>query len=354
MIIKLIKNLLIDDLADILPEIKNKIDKKFTEYEPNKVYSFGNKNLDKTFYIINRKIPGGGLFSNVTFILNQLKICINKNFIPIIDMQNYPVIYNELKPINGCKNSWEYYFDQPTAYNLEDAYNSKRVIFSDNEFKIDNAKLKNWTLELDSSEFLGVKHYLKPKRKYLDEANNFFNKTFKSSDKVLGVHFRGTNYKTCPRHAFCLTPKLMIENINYLIKKFGYNKIFLCTEETIFLKKLKDYYGDKIFFLDTYRVNINIFSSHVPAFKNYPRENHRYLLGRESLMESLVLSKCQGLTYVKTNVISAARNFSKIKQNDHPVNIGFNSNNRFVSRWLWYFKKLLPMNLGGFKKIVYE
>ena len=40
MIIKLIKNLLIDDLADVLPEIKNKIDKKFTEYEPNKIYSF--------------------------------------------------------------------------------------------------------------------------------------------------------------------------------------------------------------------------------------------------------------------------------------------------------------------------
>ena len=71
-------------------------------------------------------------------------------------------------------------------------------------------------------------------------------------------------------------------------------------------------------------------------------------------MESLILSKCQGLTYVKTNVISAAKVFSKIKQNDHPVNIGFNSNNRFVSRWLWYFKNLLPVNLGGFKKITYE
>ncbi len=354
MIVKLIKNLLIDDLADVLPELKNKIDKKFTEYEPNKIYSFGNENLDKTFYIINRKIPGGGLFSNVTFVLNQLKMSVNKDFIPVIDMQNFPIIYNDLKSINGSKNSWEYYFDQPTKYSLEDAYSSKRVIFSDNEFKIDNARLKNWVLELDSPEFLDVKHYLKPNKRYSDEANNFFNKTFSSSDKVLGVHFRGTNYKTCPRHAFCLTPKLMIENINYLIKKFGYNKIFLCTEETVFFKKLKDYYGKKIFFLDTYRVNINIFSSHVPAFKNYPRENHRYLLGRESLMESLILSKCQGLTYVKTNVISAARNFSRIEQNDHPVNIGFNSNNRFVSRWLWYLKKLLPLSLGGFKKIIYE
>jgi|TARA_B110000238_G_scaffold165578_1_gene180967 hypothetical protein len=354
MIFTHIKNLLRDELADVLPEIKDKINKKLTEYEPNKIYSFGNKNSDKTFYIINRKMPGGGLFSNVTFVLNELKICVNKNFIPVIDMQNFPVIYNDLKPMHGSDNSWEYYFEQPTTYNLEDAYNSNKVIFSDNEFKIDKAQLKKYVLELDSPDLLDIKHYLKPKKIFTDEAHNFFNKTFKSTDKVLGVHFRGTNYKTCPRHAFCLTPRLMIENINYLVKKFGYNKIFLCTEETVFLKKLKKYYGEKISFVDTYRVNINIFSSHVPAFNNYPRENHRYLLGRESLMESLILSKCQGLTYVKTNVISAAKVFSKIKQNDHPVNIGFNSNNRFISRWLWYFKNLLPVNLGGFKKITYE
>ena len=354
MIIKLIKNLLRDDLADVLPEIKNKIDKKFTEYEPNKIYSFGNKNLDKTFYIINRKIPGGGLFSNVTFVLNELRTCIKKNYIPVVDMLNFPVIYNDLNPINGNKNSWEYYFNQPTEYNLKDAYSSENVIFSDSVFKIDSAESKEYALELISPSLSGVKQYLKPKEKYFNEANEFFEKSFNNSDKVLGVHFRGTNYKICARHAFSLTPKIMIENINYLMKKFKYNKIFLCTEEKVFFEKLKKYYGEKIFFLDTYRVNLSPFSSHIPAFKDYPRENHRYLLGKESLLESLVLSKCHGVTYIRTNVISAAQFFSKINQNDHPVNIGFNSKNRFVSRWLWYLKNLLPGGFGGFKKITYE
>jgi len=354
MIISYLKSLLRDELADVLPEIKNRTNKKFIEYKPNKIYSFGNKNSDKTFYIINRNIPGGGLFSNVTFVMNELKICISKNFIPIIDMLNFPVIYNDLNPINGTENSWEYYFNQPARYNLEDAYGSKKVIFSENVFKIDSAKSKDYVVDLNSSNLLDVKHYLKLKEKYFDEANNFFKKSFSNSDKVLGVHFRGTNYKICARHAFCLTPKIMIKNINYLMKKFGYNKIFLCTEEKVFLKKLKKYYGEKISFLDTYRVNINFFSSHIPAFKDYPRENHRYLLGKESLMEALILSKCHGLTYIKTNLISAAKIFSKKKQNDHPVNVGFNSKNRYVSRWLWYLKNLLPKDFGGFKKITYK
>ena len=349
-----IKNLLRDELADILIEIKSKTNKKFSNFEANKIYSFGKNNPDKIFYIINRKSPGGGLFSNVTFVLNQLEICLSKNYIPVVDMLNFPSIYNDLNPIDNSENSWEYYFDQPTKYNLNDAYSSQNVIFSDNVFKIDSADKKEYALELISPSLSKVRQYIKPQKKYYNEAEEFFEKSFDKSDKVLGVHFRGSNYKICARHAFSLTPRIMIKNIDFLMKNFNYNKIFLCTEETLFFEKLKEYYGNKIFFLDTYRVKINPFSSHIPAFRDYPRKNHRYLLGKESLLESLVLSKCHGLTYIRTNVISAAQFFSDIRQNDHPINIGFNSNNRFISRWLWYLKNLLPRALGGFKKTTYE
>ena len=57
-------------------------------------HSFGNLNKDKIFYII-RRYPWAGFFSNITFILNHLKICKKMKFIPIIDMENYPTIYNE-------------------------------------------------------------------------------------------------------------------------------------------------------------------------------------------------------------------------------------------------------------------
>ena len=58
----------------LLEGTKNKIDLN----EPTLIFkSFGNLNKDKTFYIIKRS-PGTGLFSNVTFILNHLRICKKK------------------------------------------------------------------------------------------------------------------------------------------------------------------------------------------------------------------------------------------------------------------------------------
>ena len=67
------------------------------------------------------------------------------------------------------------------------------------------------------------------------------------------------------------------------------------------------------------------------------------------MIETLLLSYCMGLTYVKSNVSSAAIAFSKKELNLHPLFIGYNSRNKYVSRWYWYFKKILPSWMGGFQ-----
>ena len=55
------------------------------------------------------------------------------------------------------------------------------------------------------------------------------------------------------------------------------------------------------------------------------------------------------LSYIKSNVISAAICLAKKKQNKHEVFLGYNSNNKYFARWLWYIKSILPTNFGGFK-----
>ena len=42
-----------------------------------------------------RRSPGAGMFSNVNYVINHLKVCDQYNFIPIIDMENFTTIYNE-------------------------------------------------------------------------------------------------------------------------------------------------------------------------------------------------------------------------------------------------------------------
>ena len=163
--------------------------------------------------------------------------------------------------------------------------------------------------------------------------------------KILGVHFRGSTYKTARGHAFPPTIKLMIKNIETLMQKYKYNKIFLVTEEQKYLSALKKKFGDKLIFYNSFRMN------KLDSFKIYPRRNHRYLLGEEILTETLILSKCQGLTYIKSNVISAAIMFSQKKIETHEMFLGFNSRNKFFSNYLWFIKSFLPGKFGGLKFI---
>ena len=86
-------------------------------------YNLGSKNKNKIFYIIRRKFSPSGLFSNLTFVINNLLYANKKNYIPFVDMQNFPTIYNEKRKINKTLNSWEYYFKQVTNHKLKNIRN---------------------------------------------------------------------------------------------------------------------------------------------------------------------------------------------------------------------------------------
>ena len=96
----------------------------------------------------------------------------------------------------------------------------------------------------------------------------------------------------------------MIKNIDQLIKKYKYNKIFLVTEEQKYLNELKKKYKEKLIYYPSYRM------TKIDSFKIYPRKNHRYKLGKEAIIEMLLLSKCNGITYVKSNIVSASKKFA--------------------------------------------
>ena len=89
----------------------------------------------------------------------------------------------------------------------------------------------------------------------------------------------------------------------------------------------------------------------IDSFKIYPRKNHRYKLGKEAIIEMLILSQCNWITYVKSNIVSAAKKFNNFRQNDHEIFFGYNSRNKFISRWKWYLKFYLPFIFGRIKRI---
>ncbi len=296
--------------------------------------SFGKLNKNKIFYIIRRN-PTAGFFSNITFILNHLKICENFKFIPIIDMQNYPTLHNEDRSINNTKNAWEYYFKKLNNYSLKEIYKSKNVFLSSTKFE------KNMSLDMTNDSISMYFKKIKLKNSIIKKVNKYIEKKFDKNNKILGVHFRGSTYKTARGHAFPATIDLMIKNIDLLMQNYGYSKIFLVTEEEKYLKALQKKFKDKILFYKSFRMK------NLDSYKIYPRKNHRYLLGEEILVETLILSKCQGLTYIKSNVISAAIMFAKKKIKTHEIFFGLNTRNKYLSKYLWFIKSVLPIKLGG-------
>lgn len=319
------------------PEVLIKLFSKKKNFE-YKLSSFGNKNKKLIFYVIKRDV-GSGFFSNLFFVLNHIRIAQKFNFIPVIDMKNFKTIYNDKSKKYKSKNFWNIYFKKITKYDLKDVYMSNNVIFSSNFLPFDTV------FEWRKNNLRKVyKKYIKINPKFLSKKNNFIEKNFKQ--KILGIHFRGTSYKIARSHSFQPTLKIMIDLINSLIKKYNYKQIFVITEEQAYLDSLKKEYKDKLIFYESYR------SYKDDAFKIYPRKDHRYKLGEEILVETLILSECDGLISNMTNVEKAARFISQKKQMIHKIYLGTNSSNKYIARWLWYLKSILPKYLGGLKILI--
>ncbi len=318
---------------------KNALYKKYSKCETEQ-FSFGEKNADKVFYIIKRT-PGTGFFSNILFVINHIIKAKKNGYIPIVDMKNFPNIYNEYKELFKTKNSWEYYFENLSNTSLEEVYKSKNVIISSNYFE------KEFEVDLISNEIkYEFRKNLKIKKKFTYMINYLSKKYFDGS-KVLGIHFRGTSYKRSPGHPFPATKKQMLNAINYLLTSEKYEKIFLVTEEEDYKNFLVKNFRDKIFYLSS---SFRSFKN--DAFKIYHRDKHRYKLGREALIEANLLSKCDGLVYVTSNITSAAIAWNHNKsQKRYLINNGINSKNIITSQFLWYLKKIMPKNFGGFKNL---
>lgn len=327
---------------------KNFIDEFEKEIQINKIgtnadysliLSLGNLNKDKIFYVI-RRTPGAGMFSNVVYVLNHIKIAKKYNFIPVVDMENYVSIYNEKNDLLKQKNSWEYYFKKISNYELKEVYNSHKVIISSNNFyNFFNYHLEDECFKSFFDENIFFKDYLK---RYAD---SFKNKYF-NNNRILGVHFRGTSYKTSAGHPLGPTKSQIFNLVNKILKEDNLDKIFLVTEEQSYLKFFIKKFDKKLLYLkNSFRSNRN------NAFRIYPRNKHRYKMGSEIITETILLSQCDSFLFTDTNVSSAVIRINSNKnQKRYKIHNGLNSKNKIYALFKWYTKKFLPSFLGGFKK----
>lgn len=267
------------------------------------------------YYIIRRKSPGAGFFSNYFYVLSHIIYAEENEWIPVVDMENYKTLYSE-KEVNGKRNTWEYFFLQPNDISLDKVYSSKNYVLSQNKYLGDRGvpvyEINQGfiTDEMVSNLYPLQAKCIPIKSEIQGEATTFFERNVQGKI-VIGVHVRGTDMQIS-QTAHSLPPKL--EQIIKEIKKIEVDEpdslIFLACDEEKTIREFQEIFPGKCFYTNAFRSrNDSVVGVHN---QNDSRKLHKYLLGKEVLIDSLCLSKCNYLICGISNVTSAAKLFNNL------------------------------------------
>lgn len=252
---------------------------------------FGPLNPQLKFFVVRCRDIGEGLLSLYLGILGQIYWCNHNGFIPVIDFQNYRTQYNVDFPVNGTRNAWEYYFEQPYKYTLEEVYQSRNVRLSGWNFR---RIFRNPppTVEITDNIIFDMMKIAPIKQYVFDIANEKIKAD--GINNMIGLLVRGTDYtKLKPAgHSIVPTPEMAAEKLEEFFAKYGRSKIFLATEDENIYKFFRAKYGNMIYTTD-YNL-VHNYSGRDYIANEISAEN-KYKFGLDYLVKMICLSECRYL-----------------------------------------------------------
>ena len=213
--------------------------------------SYGNKHIDKTFYVIGVDEGWCGLFAIVVHQLTHIAYAVEKGYTPIVDLKNYFCQYVSFDD-RYLINPWINFFGQPCGYDLEDIKHAKKVIYSVSYFDPPDKKYLmpyETTIYEDSSlEYWSImfKKYIKINEHVRQKIEENRSELFKNKERVLGVMLRGTDYLTLKPRRHPIQPSIdeAIEKVNQALKDWKCNYIYLATEDSNIYSEFEKYFGN--------------------------------------------------------------------------------------------------------------
>lgn len=297
--------------------------------------SFGPKNPDKIFYVIWRENYGVGFFSNASLILCHLIQASSLGLESIVDLANFPTLYNQDEEVADTRNAWEYYFRPASSTPLSEVYESQRVFFCDGKYPHGFSKYVSEIPEAQGTfdRFVAV-------RPEIEASVRTWMVGF--GKKTLGVHFRGLEQNRSAGHPFAPTPRQILDATTRLVRERNFDRIFLVTEDERQLDFFRREFGSMVLATDSFRTRGE------NAYRLNPRPLHRYLLGREVLVDAMLLGRCQGLVAGWSNVSEWAKLFNGGRYEVvWSIWNGWNSDNPLAALYLYGLRRRLPPRLGG-------
>lgn len=289
--------------------------KWFFKYE----FYFYIKRLHKKYYIIRRHALGAGFFSNYFWVLGHIEFAKKLGYIPVVDMENYPVLYSEEKAVNGTKNAWNYYFENVGDVDLQTAYDSSRYVLCKETsmakyaYKYSQNRIWYFPTEKMISYYAPViQNDMKMKADIRNHFEEEWNRMTAGRGKIIGIHVRGTDMKNNLGHPMPVTVEIYLQKLDDILKQdSSITDIYLATDEINVLERFEQEYQDRkvmLHYQDAFRVRDNGEGRKTGVHETkveHARELHKYKMGLEVLQDAYFLSKCNYFICGYSNVTNA-------------------------------------------------
>lgn len=274
------------------------------------------------YYHIYMEESNSGFFADHNRLLAYLYFADYYNLKPVVEYTD-KFCYAEKTAVNGRSNPFEYYFCQPEGIGVEELKQGVTCVRSRKENTLlanqINKKQEGYT---KSEEYLNemariTAKYIRLQPEVKEYIQNEISR-IKPKKKVLGVHVRGTDFKkNYNGHPVAVTTQEYLDAAKKLVKKEGYEAVFLATDDSAAVEAFKVEFGELLFYYeDVIRSN----GKETVMKSESTRDLHHYKLGLEVLRDMYTLASCDGLVAGLSQVSYAAR-IQKISYNETYDNI---------------------------------
>ena len=238
-------------------------------------------------------IGGAGLFHNFNIVLGCLDLYDRYDYIAVkIDFGDQGLYYES----SYGPNWWNYYFE-PGSYPQRS--NSKRKPLLkrlQDEEKAEIGNAVHFYMKRERAHELIAK-YVRVKQEFLEEVEAFYKEHLEGSF-IIGVHYRGTDKWF---EANRVSHEEVFSKVEAVMAAHKYVKIFVATDESSFLEKMKERFGKNICYIEAQR-----FDGHPVHYIS----NKCFLKGKEALIDCLLLAKSDVLIRTNSNLSAVSAYFN--------------------------------------------
>ena len=233
-----------------------------------------------------------GFFACVRWALDGLYFCDQYGFTPVLKFSDQSLYRDESFP--DSMNAFEYFFEQPAEVELQDIKNHSYIQYSSRNRLLAEGLNGGVNYEVTSVYEEKMAEIMDKYLRFNNNTRCLIEKCIKeriTSDDILGVHIRGTDYKeNYKNHPSYVPPEDYYPYVRNALSSGIFKKIYLATDDQEILEAFIREFGE-----ENVLYARNIIRGTGSVGIHTAKKNNRYQVGLEVICDMATLSYCKGL-----------------------------------------------------------